>query len=344
MMYFQIPENYPEAAVFCRDWLNGKKEFIFHTSGSTGLPKPITIQRKQMIASAHMTAKALKLEKGDKAFLCLNPAFIGGVMMMVRAMEIDMELIAVPPTAKPLQNINNDFCFDFSAFAPIQLYEMLKHSTETSSIILNKAKALLIGGAPVNKELKNLCRKHLTTKVYSTFGMTETVSHIALQNLHDNLDNNLYTILDDVQISSDSRGCLVVAAPCTLYQPIVTNDLVEIVDNRNFIYLGRIDNVINSGGIKINGEQLENEIGDILASYGKCFQFFVSSLPDQKLGEKCILIIESKDNIEEEITSILSQNLNRYTVPKHIYCIPSFAMTPTGKINRKKTKQLIVNL
>ncbi|HEU5291416.1 MAG TPA: AMP-binding protein [Cyclobacteriaceae bacterium] len=312
---------------FIKEWLEGQDSFNLHTSGSTGNPKEITLTRNQLRQSAQRTLKALSLDQNDTALVCLDTKYIAGKMMLVRALEGNMKIAAADPSANPLQNIQGPVTF--TALVPLQLQEILKHPNSIQK--LNEMKAVIIGGAAVNTFLQKEITK-LKCAVYATYGMTETVSHIALQCLNGRNASNHFTALPGIKIKTDNRGCLVIQMP-EFSEPIITNDLVEIISRDQFRWLGRYDNVINSGGFKISPEKIEKELEAILPDRA----FFVTSILDERLGEKLVLIMEGS----ARPVDFKTLQLHPYEVPKDIILLPEFVRTETGKINREKTMRLL---
>jgi len=330
---------------FCRDWLLGKETFHIFTSGSTGTPKSITISRKQMQESASATAKALNLQVGDTAFICLNTNYIAGKMMLVRGLEIGMNMIVVEPSANPFANINTPLSrIDFCAFVPLQLHTLLKEGTQIE--LLNRAKAIIVGGAAVNAALEDYLQV-ISAPIYATYGMTETVSHIALKRLNGKEKSPYYQVLPNTQIGQDERGCLTIVSPVTHFEKIITNDKVKLIDSQHFEWIGRVDNVINSGGVKIQVEKIENEIDKLFAQLGILQRFVVIGLPDSKLGEVATLVVE-RDSLmaniaDNELLSLLKNKLSKYEIPKTVLYLPAFPETETNKVNKLKIKELLIN-
>jgi O-succinylbenzoic acid--CoA ligase len=333
---------------FCMEWQSNKNEFVVHTSGSTGIPKPISLARKQMQNSVLATAEALDLKQNERFLICLNTEYIAGKMMLVRGMELHAEMIIVPPKRNPLEDFDEKMWFDFAAFVPMQLQTILDETPEKIAI-LSQMKAIIIGGAPVSYSLLKKIRsiKALNrVPIYSTYGMSETVTHIALKRLNGKGKKEVsdtYKTLPNVKIKTDERGCLVISAPHTLGKEIITNDLVDIKNDTHngteFEWLGRADFVINTGGIKVFPEKIESYIERAFYELALQKRFFISSLPDETLGEKIILIIEGlpfAKNFENELLEHLKKNLPAYHTPKQIFYLSDFVMTQTGKVNRKK--------
>ncbi|MBL0743746.1 AMP-binding protein [Chryseolinea lacunae] len=322
---------------FICEWQSGAENFTQHTSGSTGAPKAITVTRRQMTTSARMTAEALMLQQGDTALICLSPDFIAGKMMVVRCFETGMKLIAQTPSANPLAQLG-DQTIDFTAFVPYQVHDGLR-SPHAST--LQQVRKLIIGGAALDAESERMLQAY-GCACYATYGMTETVSHIALKSLNGPRASGDYKTLPGIVITTDPRGCLVIEAP-HFPDRIVTNDLVNIKDAHTFSWLGRWDNVINSGGMKIIPETLEAEIGNVMAEQNITLPFVIGSVPDEKLGNKLVLVMEGVVNTpqQQDLLAALRTHLVGHKAPKEIKTLPRFAYTDNGKINRKETMRLI---
>ena len=326
--------DYDKKAIdFCEKWLAGQKEFILKTSGSTGEPKPIILTRQQMITSAKLTGVTFGLKHFDRALVCLNVDYIAGIMMLVRGMELGLRLTIVEPDGNPLKNLENEV-FDFFAFVPLQLQNLLENKIYVQK--LNQAKAIIVGGAAVNEVLENKIQQ-LQVAVYSTYGMTETVSHIAIKRLNGQNINDYFQVLGGVKIGTDSRNCLNIIAKASNNQLVQTNDIVEIINDQTFKLIGRIDNIINSGGIKIQLEKVEKLIeNDIKILNPK--RYFAYGIADEKLGQKLVLFIEGNQFEEAEKSTFLKNIqsvLSKYEVPKEIYVVDKFIELPTGKIDKK---------
>ena len=318
---------------FCQKWIDGQQEFVLKTSGSTGEPKPINLTRNQMIASAKMTGKTFGLKEGDSALICLNVDYIAGIMMLVRGMELGLKLTIVEPSGNPLQNLENQY-FDFHAFVPLQLQNLL----ENKKIIefLNKSKAIIVGGAAVNEVLNKEIQK-LSVPVYSTYGMTETVSHIAIKRLNGVNKNDNFQVLEGVKIGIDGRNCLNIIAEATNDVLIQTNDIVEIINEKEFQLIGRFDNIINSGGVKIQLEKVEKLIENEIKILNPK-RYFAYGIEDKKLGQKLVLFVEGEavnSNLKNTFLINIQSVLSKYEIPKEIYFVEKFIETATGKIDKK---------
>ncbi len=327
-----------EVFSFITKWLQGIESIKLHTSGSTGTPKEITLTRNQLQQSAQRTIKALDLNQNDTAFICLDTKYIAGKMMLVRALENNMKIVAVEPSSNPFKNLTARDELDFAAFVPLQLQTIMNKSELHE--VLNRMKVILVGGAPVNASLQDALKK-LNCSVFATYGMTETVSNIALQKLNGSDLSDCFKTLPGISVEKDERGCLVINVP-EIPQSIVTNDLVEVLNPTAFRWLGRWDTIINSGGIKVSPEKIENEISPIFKRLNINSPYFITSMQDSRLGEKIVLFIEFKlppltlNKLREEL---LSQTTS-HTMPKEIIPFGNFQYTKSGKIDRKRTLEV----
>ena len=297
---------------FLLEWLNNESFVFVQTSGSTGKPKQIVLDKKAMMASAKATGTFFNLQPKSTALLCLSTDYIAGKMMLVRAITLGLHLDAVEPNSNPLGNKK----YDFVAMVPMQVANSLNK--------LYLVETLLIGGTKVSYQLAESILK-TNCKAFESYGMTETISHIAIKPI----GAKEFTILPNVTISLDERNCLVIEALELSQDKIITNDIVEILNERQFVLKGRIDNVINSGGVKIFPEEIEEKLAKFIS-----VRFFIASLPDEKLGEKVILVLEGKPF---EVDNTIFSDLSKYQIPKEVVFIDKFIETETNKINRKKT-------
>ena len=318
---------------FCKDWLNGKQYFVFHTSGSTGTPKKIELTRAQLEASANATIQALNLNSTEKIFICLNTQLIAGAMMLVRGMLLNCELFLIEPTSDPLKYLDENHQMTFASFVPMQLHNLLNDDLIAEQKI-NRFKNILIGGTSINSSLEKKLSL-LNTNIFQTYGMTETVSHIALKKVG---SENHFSVLPNIEIKKDERDCLCIKGKVTNNKWIIANDLVELIDSTHFNLLGRVDDVINSGGVKIIPSKVENVIHEVLSIlHLDVKEFFVASQKDDLLGEKLIAVFCCKkfsDEDQKKLTSKLSQYLSTYEIPKAFYFLSFFEKTTSGKIDK----------
>ena len=317
---------------FLKQWFSSSNVVSVVTSGSTGVPKPIVLQKDFMINSAVTTGKFFNLQQNTTALLCLPITYIAGKMMLVRALTLGWHLKVIPPDATPLKNVTTTY--DFCAMVPLQLQNSLSK--------LHLIKKIIIGGGVVSHTLQKQVQ-NISTDVFATYGMTETITHIAIKKLN-NCDEvpSFYKVLPNITIYKDIRNCLVINAPRVATKTLFTNDVVQLVSDTQFEWLGRFDNVINSGGVKLHPEKIEEKLSKIITN-----RFFVTAIPDKILGEKLIVIIEleAKNNrkncnfIKEKIKNVTT--LSKFEIPKEIYFLSEFIETETKKIQRKKTLALL---
>ncbi|MEG0926317.1 AMP-binding protein [Chryseobacterium sp.] len=313
---------------FLEEWLSGSEMVKVQTSGSTGVPKIFDIEKKKMINSAVMTCNFLELKEGDKALLCLPVEYISGKMMVVRSIERKLELMVAEPSLNPVQDLEEEI--DFCAMTPLQV--------ENSLDQLHLIKNLIIGGAAVSESLKNkILQKNLksSNRIFETYGMSETLSHIGLKQLMPNSED-YFTVFENVSISLDERGCLTLLAPNVNDEILKTNDLVEIKNDKQFKFLGRIDNVINSGGAKIFPEALETLVKKEIPN-----EAIFIGLPDESLGQKLVLIVEGNES--EELRRVISKILfeKKFHKPKEIIFTNTIPRTPNGKVNRIELYKMV---
>lgn len=313
--YIKEGELYQKAVGdFLLYWFDSNNYIEMQTSGTTGAPKIIKVNKQAMVNSALATGKFFDLIAGSKALYCLPTQYVAGKMMLVRALILGWDIDLVEPNSTPLKR--NETIYDFSAMVPLQAMNSLEQ--------LGQIKKLIIGGAKVNRVLAEKL-VDIPTDIYETYGMTETITHIAAKKVGE----EIFTVLPNVIIKEDSRHCLTISAPAVAEDVIMTNDVVKVLNDKQFIWLGRYDNVINSGGIKLFPEQIEEKLAPHIKE-----RFFIKGVPDEKLGEKIILVIEGK---RFEINGEIFSGLNKYEVPKRVLFAKRFAETASGKVIRNKT-------
>ncbi len=302
---------------FLEEWNSDSYFVSSKTSGSTGIPKEIHLPKSAMKMSAQMTGEFFGLKEGMSALLCMPVNFVAGKMMIVRAMELKLKLYCVEPKSF----IKMDFAkeIDFAPMTPMQV--------ENSFGELTKIKILLIGGAPLSDVLRNRL-KDISTRSFESYGMTETITHIGLKGISE----EFFTTLNGISIRKDHRDCLVIQTPY-FEEEIITNDIVELKNDSEFKWLGRFDNVINSGGIKLYPEQIEKKLKPFISE-----EFIITSIPDNILGQKLILVVEGAVISNFQLPSSI---LSKYETPKEIHFLKEFPRTESGKIQREKIKDLL---
>lgn len=364
--HYDIPMNDWERDLFefVKLW-DGPEDFIeVKTSGSTGLPKLIRHKKTAMRESARMTCDFLDLKPSMKALVCLSTRNIAGMMMIVRAFERDLDIILAPPSSHPLRYLDEPMTIDFCAMVPAQIYNSLLEEDER--LKLNNIKNIIIGGAPVSYALQQEILK-MPGHVWSTFGMTETMSHIAMRKLNGPDASDEFQLLEGITIEVSDEfnktGQLIIHAPHLSGEAIVTNDLVEITGFNTFKWLSRADHVINCGGNKIFPEMVEAKIAPVIDNIfinnskdqqtlaseaiksGESTQrYFIASKPHERLGEVPVLVVEHPEPTKKEkegnlqrLKQELSGLLPRHEIPRDIRYVKNFVETPTGKIIRSAT-------
>ena len=336
-------ENYERSiGEFLLELLKDTATIRVSTSGSTGKPKTIVVEKQFMVNSALATGNFFNLSPSSTALHCLPSNFIAGKMMLVRALVLGLELYCVAPT-KILDKYTR--YYDFAAMLPMQLEASLQY--------INYIKKLIVGGAPISNNLKRKI-KNKTTKVFETYGMTETLTHIAVKPINHIYNScnttisstigkecitnpsNVFRTLPNVAISIDERGCLIINTPKVSKELVVTNDLVHILSDKEFEWLGRYDNIINSGAVKLIPEEIEAKLILLFD-----LRYFVTGLPDGKLGQKLVLIVEGTTNTKRLMGKIRAlKTLHKFQVPKEIHCVSKF-IEANGKVHRNRTIELI---
>lgn len=312
-------------AKFIVKWFNEKPYIKVKTSGSTGTPKKIKLLKTNMVHSAFATGVYFNLGTNNTALLCLSAKYIAGKMMLVRALTMGWDLHVVAPDKDAITQYDNTY--DFAAMVPYQVYHTLN--------ALDKIKKLIIGGGVIDPDLEAKLQTK-STQVYASYGMTETITHVAVRRVNGEDKTNVYSALPNVSFDLDSRGCLVIDAPIQGSSKVVTNDVVTLHDAKSFEWLGRYDNVINSGGIKLYPEKIELLLRDFIK-----VPFIISSLQDQALGEQLILVLQLDDPKQAGAYREVISELEPYHRPKKIFTLSKFPLTETGKIKRSAIKDLI---
>lgn len=320
--------NIQKLGAFMTEWLTEDAFITVKTSGSTGKPKTIAVEKNQMLQSASMTARFFDFQKGQVALLCLPVDYIAGKMMIVRALFSHLNLLCIEPNKDPLSQLSEEDKIDFAPLVPMQL-----RNADTKASI----RKILLGGSPVDPLLEKKLQS-FPAAVFQGYGMTETLSHVALRQINSKVSTETYHALPGITFGVDERDCLVIEVPF-LKKPVFTNDVVELRNKTEFAWKGRADHVINSGGIKLFPEEIEKKLSSLISE-----RFFIAGRPDDQLGEKACLIIEDKTRSQEEVQALLKQissHLEKLEKPRAVFFIKKFVTTASGKINRKETLQLL---
>ena len=311
---------------FILEWLDDSKNIEVNTSGSTGIPKKISIQKEHAYNSAIATINYFEIGEGTRALLCLPADYIAGKMMLVRGMVGGLDLYTTASKKNPLSDFEMEF--EFSAMVPYQVHHSLSE--------LHKVKKMIVGGGAVSIALENKIQ-NLPTNMFATYGMTETISHIAVRSLNGRKRGSIYNAIPNVRFSQTSEGCLCIDAPLISEETVITNDIVELLSATSFRLLGRKDNVINTGGVKVHPEIIEQKLAKNFHA-----PFFIASESDEVLGQKVIMILESTSPQTLEENKRFFEDLTRYEKPKKIYVTPQFEFTETGKIRRSEVLKKLI--
>ena len=339
---------------FLEEWNSDSPYVEVKTSGSTGEPKRMLVEKQRMLASARITCDFLGLKEGDTALLCMSLDYIAGKMMVVRAIERGLRLIVVEPSGHPLVNQKcqawdlrlfrpplsppNLGGETFAAMVPMQVYNSLQVPGERERLMM--IKHLIIGGGAIDEAMAEEL-KTFPNHVWSTYGMTETLSHIALRRLNGPEASEWYTPFPSVSVSLNEEGCLVIDAPEVCQERLVTNDIAELstlrgqspcVANVPFKILGRKDNVICSGGIKIQAEEVERMLKGHLH-----IPYLISKRPDKKFGEVVVMLTEGD---VEEAKRVCEAVLPKFQRPKAYIHVSEIPMTETKKPARRQAEVL----
>lgn len=329
-----VPCSEFEQAVldFCKQWKSGQKSFLFHTSGSTGIPKPIWVERKSMEASARTTGNWLQLRPNDVALACLPVQYIAGAMVIVRAMVLDLQVCLVEPSSNPFKDLA-PLDIHLASFVPNQWHCMLQDGTDLVPFFQH-AKGVLLGGSSLSVELVNKSLGY-QFPIFETYGMTETVSHIAYKPL----GHSYFQTFDSIEIGMDDRDCLRINGMVTENNWIQTNDIVNILSNDTFELFGRFDRVINSAGRKVHPEKLEKFIAK---QKSKPEDFFIDALPDEQFGQQVTLFYVGDFGVDDQhqLAVDLRTKFESWEIPKQYIQLPTFQFTSSGKIDRLKSVAL----
>jgi O-succinylbenzoic acid--CoA ligase len=315
---------------FLKNWFDENEYMLVNTSGSTGKPKEIRLAKAAMRNSARMTNAFFGLNTSTTALLCLPASYIAGKMMLLRAITAGFNLLCLEPGANPFKDLHQSI--DFTAITPYQLIHSLKEIKQL------EIKKVIVGGAKISAQTEAELQA-LKTIFYETYGMTETCSHIALRALNGKNKSDYFSVLNGVSIRKNDANCLCIHAPHLLEADIETTDIVDIPNQNTFRWLGRLDNVINSGGIKISPEIIEQKIENLIHT-----PFFISSIPDEIFGNKVVLVIEStalNSYDEAKLVNALNSKLEKYERPKVISYLPQFCYSTSNKVLKNETLSLL---
>jgi o-succinylbenzoate---CoA ligase len=311
---------------FLSQWGAGQEEWVFQSSGTTGSPSSVRFSRSQIEASAHLTARVFDLSHGAKALLCLPGQYIAGKMMLARTVVNGWDLIWEEPSSLPFGGVLPQS--DILSVTPMQLANLLQFSAHS----LDPVRIVLVGGAPVSPALREACST-LSTRVVETYGMMETLSHVALRELSGSRASDWFYPIPPVIVEADARGCVVIHAKHLGNVQIITNDAADWNNQGGFRIAGRVDFLINSGGVKVFPERVEEKIGHLMNA-----PFFISWTPDELLGQKVVLCLEGEELSgaqKEDLLSRIAERVSAHERPREVVCLREFSRTVSGKIIRK---------
>lgn len=318
---------------FLAEWHNDSEFVHVQTSGSTGAPKPMMVEKRRMLASARITCDFLGLRPGNSALLCMSLDYIAGKMMVVRSLERQLRLVTVAPSGHPLSHLSpHSSHFSplvFAAMVPLQVYNSLQVSEECER--LREIRHLIIGGGAIDEAMAAQL-KTFPHAVWSTYGMTETLSHIALRRLSGPEASDWYTPFPSVNLSLSVDGCLIIEAPEVCEERLVTNDIAVLSPEGRFRILGRKDNMICSGGIKIQAEELERQLRPHLSA-----PFMITKRSDEKFGEVVVLLTEGDIS---DARSVCEHILPKFHHPRIYLHVAQIPLTATGKPARKTAETI----
>lgn len=317
---------------FLQQWYSPSETIEVKTSGSTGTPKILNVNKLDMMQSAENTCRFFDLNRGDTALICLPIQFIAGKMMVVRALVASLNLIVGSPSLLPFEQLPCDI--RFAALTPMQLENILNH--EEARLNLAKIEQMILGGSGISSTLQEKI-KLLLPAIYSTYGMTETLSHIALQRLNGDKAERCYTVLPAYSVHSSAENTLNIELPWSS-DIICTNDIVEMLSAESFRYVGRKDTVINSGGLKFSPETIEQAVAKFLD-----VPFAISSVADSVLGEKIVLVSDTDFDFALFLDTAKA-TLDHKMLPKTHLILDQMPHTDNGKIDRRKLKEVVAGL
>ena len=318
-----------DLADFLEDWWSPAPTMQLQTSGSTGTPKILHATRTAMLASAEATCRAFGLKAGDSALLCLPLRYVAGKMMVVRALVGGLKLITAEPSSTPLASV--DTAIDFAPLVPMQMATTL--ASPGGMAALARVQTILLGGGFVNPSLEEQLQE-LPCRVFTSYGMTETLSHIALRAANGPQRSDWYTPLPGVKISLSAAQTLQISVAYLGINTLTTNDIAELAPDGRFRIIGRADAVINSGGIKIQAEEIEQSLHSRTG-----LQVLALPLPHPTLGQCVALLWEGPAEKEAELQAACA-HLPRYHKPLHIQNA-TLPRTENGKIARAAAASLL---
>ena len=314
-------------------WHNGNTDLEVQSSGSTGTPKILKFSREQVKVAATLSLKAIPIHTGQHALLAMDLKYVGAKMLVLRSLMANAQLTVVPPSANPLLTLTSEK-FHYTAFVPFQISQIL--SNPISKDRLNNTDTVLIGGGSLQPREEDLL-EGMKVDFIHTYGMSETLSHVAIRRLKDRSDG--YTLLEGYDFRIGEDGCLILTTPFCKDE-IKTRDLAQSISKTTFRLLGRADFMINSGGVKLFPDPIELKIRKAIQEFSGIHDFMLTGIPDAMLGEKLIMLIEGSEGLKGSLNLILEKIgplLGRYEVPKEIHLCKRLVRNENGKVDRVKS-------
>ena len=321
---YRQPEWVRDFYEFVLDWLE-RDEIEVTTSGTTGAPQTLTFPKEALIESARRTITFFNLQPQEKVMLCLPAKYIAGKMMIARAFTGQLDLILAEPESDPWADLKESI--RFVPVVPLQLRKLLQYPEKLKLI-----ETILVGGAPIDSKLERQVKK-INPIVFQSFGMTETLTHVALKRVNGEEPSPFYRALEGIWFEADADNRLIIHSSY-FTDPVYTNDVVSLQDKKHFLWHGRYDSVINTGGVKVFPEDVEQKISSLIYR-----RFIISGLPDETLGQKVVLIIEGKpmeDSCLESLHNRIRMKVEKHQAPKEIHFAEKFPETSSGKIKRNE--------
>jgi O-succinylbenzoic acid--CoA ligase len=322
-----------EREVFCfiGQWLSDDDVISLQTSGSTGMPQTVSFPRQAFINSALATINYFQINPFQTLLLCLPARYVAARLMIVRAFVAGCNLLMLPPSSDVISKLSQTV--DFAALVPLQVSQALLISPEK----LNLIEKLIIGGSSVSETLK-FQLANVSVKCWETYGMTETLTHVAVRCINGIDKQDAFEALPDIIFEVNANGCLVIHVPRISSLPVVTNDVVELINERHFKLLGRLDCVINSGGIKVHAEMVENKLKQYLPD-----PFAVFGIPDERLGQMVAIAFEANEGTINYNDIFRLAQLTRFELPRRIFFCKTLPTTESGKIKRSELLKLLID-
>jgi O-succinylbenzoic acid--CoA ligase len=314
-------KNYAAESDWVKRWNSRDSNFTFLTSGTSGSAKEILFSREQIEKSAWRTAQFFKWSDGMEVLHSLPMQYVAGRMNVLRALITKQSVWKMTPKVEMTSN-------DFYRLENIEWWTltppMLSSFLSIEQPVLTKAK-LLVGGAPVVQSLIDKAQG-VGNEIWESYGAAETLTHIALRKLNGNDKSKGFKPLHGVSIKMTEQGMAIDDG--FLGNAVVTSDLGTWINDKEFIVEGRIDDIINSGGVKINPLEVEKIIHQHMKEAG-----FVKGSKDDRWGQIVTWVVKYDTIIPQDWQDwFISQPLLK---PKLIVRVDVLPQNENGKWIRK---------